>query len=359
MSKNLKLILSIIGAVLAVALITGGIVAIASAVKKNQQSKCKHEYGELELVSEATCDTDGMQIQVCALCDYENVVKIPAFGHTEESISVKAPTCTETGLTDGVICATCEEVIVAQSVVPALGHNVVVDTAIAPGCTTSGITAGSHCSRCEMVLESQKTLPAIGHTIVEIEGYAPTCSENGKTNGSKCSNCGVVYGGQETILATGHIDGNNDMICDSCGIQDTNLLLDKFANPENYTEVDAKVGDSVVGKVIRFYREETGVSQLSITIDNNAITIGSMSKEIIGSEYDTIYWYSSTPFSMDAFTFAQYDEYVDVYITVGSYTGIVYAGTDSERTVTLVITEDSVITKLYDEGMVKFLELNS
>lgn len=34
-----------------------------------------------------------------------------------------APTCTETGLTEGSHCSVCGEVIVAQEVVPALGHD--------------------------------------------------------------------------------------------------------------------------------------------------------------------------------------------------------------------------------------------
>ncbi len=43
--------------------------------------------------------------------------------HTEVIIEGKAPTCTEAGLTEGVKCAECGEILVAQEEIPALGHD--------------------------------------------------------------------------------------------------------------------------------------------------------------------------------------------------------------------------------------------
>lgn len=42
--------------------------------------------------------------------------------HTEETVAAVAPTCTETGLTEGKKCADCGEILVAQETVAALGH---------------------------------------------------------------------------------------------------------------------------------------------------------------------------------------------------------------------------------------------
>lgn len=42
--------------------------------------------------------------------------------HVEGTIHAVAPTCTESGLTKGIHCKTCKEVLKAQEVIPALGH---------------------------------------------------------------------------------------------------------------------------------------------------------------------------------------------------------------------------------------------
>ena len=52
----------------------------------------------------------------------ENSWILPLAEHTEETIHGKAATCTETGLTDGVKCSVCNEVLVAQQEIPATGH---------------------------------------------------------------------------------------------------------------------------------------------------------------------------------------------------------------------------------------------
>ncbi|MBQ6636867.1 MAG: Ig-like domain-containing protein [Lachnospiraceae bacterium] len=42
--------------------------------------------------------------------------------HIEEEVPAKPPTCTETGLTDGIVCSVCGEVIIPQETVPETGH---------------------------------------------------------------------------------------------------------------------------------------------------------------------------------------------------------------------------------------------
>ena len=65
---------------------------------------------------------------------------IPAVGHKSETLEGKDPTCTEDGLTDGVVCTICETVLTEQKVIPALGHDYV-----------DGI-----CTRCEEEEPSEK-----------------------------------------------------------------------------------------------------------------------------------------------------------------------------------------------------------
>ena len=88
----------------------------------------------------------------------QEVVK--ANGHTEVVDKAKAPTCTETGLTEGKHCSVCSTVLVAQEVVKANGHTEVIDEAVEATETSDGLTEGKHCEVCGEILVAQQTIPA-------------------------------------------------------------------------------------------------------------------------------------------------------------------------------------------------------
>ena len=67
---------------------------------------CEHKE-----VNEATCTTPA----TCKDCGANTA---PAKGHTEETIPAVAPTCKDTGLTEGKKCSVCGETLVAQETVP-------------------------------------------------------------------------------------------------------------------------------------------------------------------------------------------------------------------------------------------------
>lgn len=71
-----------------------------------------------------TCTNEGYTVYKCSRCDAtEKRDILPALGHTPVTVAGKTPTCTESGLTDGVVCEVCKTVITAQETVPALGHS--------------------------------------------------------------------------------------------------------------------------------------------------------------------------------------------------------------------------------------------
>ena len=161
----------------------------------------------------ATCTKDGKNVYSVTVSlggqDFYGEKEVenpndPARGHTEVIDAAVAPTCTETGKTEGKHCSVCNTVLKAQEVIPATGHTEVTDAAVAPTCTQTGLTEGSHCSVCNTVLKAQEVIPALGHTEVTDAAVAPTCTESGKTEGKHCSVCNKILVMQEEIPADGH-----------------------------------------------------------------------------------------------------------------------------------------------------------
>ena len=199
----------------------------------------------------ATCKVALVEKGVC-ICGYTTTRTGSKLEHKMEVLVGVAPTCTETGLTDGIKCLVCDEVLLKQGVIPALGHTEVIDKAVAATCNEAGLTEGSHCSVCNEVLIAQTVVPALGHTNVEVkennvaptcldsgsyelvfscsvcnteisretiivpalghtividEAIDATCTETGLTEGSHCSVCDVVLVAQEIAQALGHTNG--------------------------------------------------------------------------------------------------------------------------------------------------------
>ena len=167
--------------------------------------------------------------------------------HTEEEIPAVAPTCTETGLTVGVKCSECGEIITEQQGIPALEHDY-KSVILAPTCTEDGYTTYT-CSVCNDSYVSDHT-DALGHSYTSeittpathtatgvmtytctcgdtytetIEKLAehnhqavitsPTCTEQGYT--TYICECGDTYV-DDYVDATSHADNDNNGYCDIC-----------------------------------------------------------------------------------------------------------------------------------------------
>ena len=104
----------------------GILVTVAGTVKLqlvNEAQPHSHDY-TAQITKQPGCETVGETTYTCA-CGHSYTESIAAAGHTEQTVAGKQAACTETGLTEGKICATCGETLAEQEIVPALGHSFV------------------------------------------------------------------------------------------------------------------------------------------------------------------------------------------------------------------------------------------
>ncbi len=137
-----------------------------------------HNYSEEFTVDvEPTCTEIGIKSRHCQDCEeIIDVQEIPALGHnyaTEFTIDKEA-TCGEAG-SKSKHCTRCDAKT-EETVIPATGqHTLVTDKAVAPTCTETGLTEGKHCSVCGAVIIVQEIVPALGHNYEN--GVCTECGE--------------------------------------------------------------------------------------------------------------------------------------------------------------------------------------
>ena len=221
----------------------------------------RHSMEHVEGVA-ATCETPGViDHWHCDECDKDYLdedgkelitdIVIPAYGHVLATIEGKDPTCTQTGLTEGKRCVSCNEIVEEQEVIPALGHayregeyevtqeptcteagvkeyvcmrcgeeqkesipalghdRVETKPEVEPACEQTGLTSEIVCARCGEVLQEQEVIPALDHDPVETKPEVPaTCEQTGLTSEIVCSRCKEVLQEQEETDALGHAWGS-------------------------------------------------------------------------------------------------------------------------------------------------------
>lgn len=165
-----------------------------------------HVHKEVRGAKDATCIEKGYTGDTycndCGLFLYSGK-NIKALGHDYKNVAEVPATCVAEGTAATQQCKRCGYTVPAQSlpIDPNNHANIVKDVAVAPTCTETGLTEGSHCGDCNKILIAQEVVSSTNHTEVIDPAVAATCTETGLTEGSHCADCGLVFKEQEVIPA--------------------------------------------------------------------------------------------------------------------------------------------------------------
>lgn len=179
--------------------------------------KLAHEYGEWQITTEATFDTDGEKTRQCKHCDAIETERIPKLseGHIHDFTGreeiVKPATCTEKG-EKKVYClnASCGEYSVVS--IDIIDH-VKGDWEITeqPTCNKTGIRV-KKCTVCGKVLETE-SIAMTEHTLIDVV-TPPTSTSQGYTTHT-CTECGYSYMDSYTDYVEPHVhdfSGSEELI---------------------------------------------------------------------------------------------------------------------------------------------------
>lgn len=191
----------------------------------------------VSVVTSPTCTEQGFTTYTCSIddCGYSYVDDyVSALGHTfGETVieTVKEADCVNGGTYYEVKhCTVCGEADRSElKTTDALGHDIVIDKAVAPTCTETGLTEGQHCSRCGEVLKAQDIIPELGHKAgaEKQENYIPaTCQTDGSYDMVvRCTVCDEVMKTTHYTLPMGECNyvytstgnGTHEGKCTACG----------------------------------------------------------------------------------------------------------------------------------------------
>ncbi|MCD7844682.1 MAG: hypothetical protein LUG57_02275 [Oscillospiraceae bacterium] len=227
-----------------------------------------HSWGDWETVASPTCEDEGSERRVCAVCGLTETQGLDPTGHnwaTEYTID-QAATCTTDG-SQSIHCQDCDAVTDSQ-VIPATGHVTETQNAQAATCTQDGYTGDQVCTVCGETTAQGQVIPATGHSYEETV-VAPTYTEEGYTLHT-CTVCGESYTTDPTPVLTlviGETDEEEVKVVTRTSTQELTEV------PETLTEVYATVEELEVVLVEELAAEVASRVSVSVSYDEENVTV--------------------------------------------------------------------------------------
>ena len=305
---------------------------------KTTDEECTHEFGEWEVILEATCAQKGKQIRVCALCMHVENSDIDLKSHTIETLAKVEPTCKVEGKTEGEKCSVCQMVLQPQETIPTIAHQY----------------NNGKCTMCGN--QDTGDAPAKKYTVV-FKDY----------NGTVLSTQSVNEGGAATAPGTPMRDGYEFIGWDTAfsavtsDIVVTAMYKEITAKPQFVvSSKDAKRGDTI--EVTVALKNNPGIASiiLSIAFDSDALTLtevvyntaigGQTVQPQNANSPVKLYWINGFADTQGDFVFATLKFTVKSDATVGDHNITLSYNADdvydiSEKNVTFEIVNGKVTVK--------------
>ncbi len=196
---------------------------------------------EIKITPGSSCLDGGSydEITYCAVCNVEIsriTVETEAMSHTPVVDAAVAPTCTQTGLTEGSHCSVCGETLTAQIEIPKLAHTEEAIPNVAATCISDGSEGGVRCSVCDEILTAPTTIPKQGHSIVD--------SHTATLHATACQTCGMIFHSSNGS-SWQQVSANYQYKCAECNSSFGNAKT--FSNDVYYADITSITGTLVDG----------------------------------------------------------------------------------------------------------------
>ena len=221
-----------------------------SVVAEEENTACVHEW-TIQVMKPATCSSNGMGQQVCALCGMSNgYVSMEATGKHEYVTKDREPTCGESGYIGRTLCNVCGQVTESGTEIKPTGEHTLVNVETPANCGQNGYSGRVECADCDYVLNAGVVIEATGkHSYTENVITGATCEQDGVVQ-IVCTVCGnsfveMIPAGHDWKVtkvyqqATCDSEGAVDRICVRCGKEELNATIAAYGHKIIYTTIPA------------------------------------------------------------------------------------------------------------------------